>query len=464
MSRFIAREKELQTLEKQFNNADSSFVVLYGRRRVGKSTLVKEFQSHHPNTLYILSREAPIEVNLKLFQSKIGEYLGVGQLTLDWVDMFRTLGERIEGERLILAIDEFQYLAKDDRTFLSVFQEIWDEHLKEKNIMLILCGSYRRMMESQLLNENSPLYGRRTSQILLRPIPFSRYGEFVKGLDERARIESYSVTGGVPKYIEMFNTTDDLMENIQSNILDRDSYLYKEPEFILDKEITDVKGSFPVMAAIAAGNRKLEDIARHMCMRSTDITRILNNLREMDLVEREVPVTNKYPERSKKGLYTIKDRYFDFWFSYVYPNQDMLESGHTEYVLKRIDTTFFQEKVAQTYERLCRETVWDIDRIMERISPTRVGRYWGADSDETDIVLLDDINKLIMIGECKYSDKPKDTRVMKGLKERLSALSRLTGYEPVGMMIFNMSGFTDDMIDYSKDNDIILVEGLDRVV
>ena len=195
MSRFVAREKELLTLEKQFDSADSSFVVLYGRRRVGKSTLIKEFQSRHPNSLYILAREAPIEVNLKMFQSKIGEYFGFGQLTLDWVDLFRTLGERIGEERLILAIDEFQYLANDDKTFLSMFQEIWDEHLKERNIMLILCGSYRKMMESQLLNENSPLYGRRTSQILLKPLPFSGYLEFVDGPDDMELIESYSVTG-----------------------------------------------------------------------------------------------------------------------------------------------------------------------------------------------------------------------------------------------------------------------------
>ena len=463
MERFIAREKEIQTLEGQYESEDSSFVVVYGRRRVGKSTLIKEFQSHHPNSLYILAREAPIEVNLQLFQTKIGEFLGVGKLTLDWIEMFRLLADRIGDDRLILSIDEFQYLAIDDKVFLSIFQEIWDDVLKDKNIMLIVCGSYRRMMESQLLNHDSPLYGRRTSQILLRPIPFKKYSEFVPNLDERRLIFSYSVTGGIPKYIEMFNSCDDPMKNIESNVLDCDCYLFKEPEFILEKEIKDVKTSFPLMASIAAGNRKMKDISKYMGLKSTDLTRVLNSLREMDLVVREVPVTEKDPERSKKGLYRIKDPYFDFWFTYVYPYMDMLESLHTDFVMDRIGRTFEENKVAFVYEDLCREAIWDIPNIHDALLPTRVGRYWGSATNETDIVILDDIDRKIMVGECKYSSNPKDGRVMKGLNKRLSDLSQLMGYEPAGIIVFAANGFTDDMKEYAKGHGVLLVDGLTHV-
>lgn len=460
MGRLIARENEMGTLESEYSSSGASLVVVYGRRRVGKTTLITEFMGRHPNGLYILAREAPIENNLVMFQQKIGDYLGVGRLGSDWADLLKSLRGRDPGERMVVAIDEFQYLAQDDSSFLSELQDAWDTCLKDLNIMLILCGSYRRMMESQLLNSNSPMYGRRTAQILLRPIPFDRYHEFFPDMSERELVESYSVTGGVPKYIETFFGGGEIFTAIRDKVLNPDSYLHSEVAFILSGEVTDMKGSMPLMAAISGGSRKLSDISSRVGLKQTDITKALQTLRGLDLVDREVPVTEGDPSKSKSGLYRISNRYFDFWFRYVYPYQDMLESRHPEYVEARIRETFVQGYVSFVYEGLCREQIWHIDEVALKLLPTRVGRYWGKGADETDVVVMDDVGKRIMVGECKYSGSPKDTRVMKGLKGRMDALSRLTGYEPAGYIVFSMSGFTDDMREYAERNGVILVEGV----
>ena len=229
----------------------------------------------------------------------------------------------------VIVIDEFQYIGKSNPAFPSVFQRIWEEQLKDKPVMVILCGSLISMMESQTLSYNSPLYGRRTAQMKLKQIPFRYYRQFFPDKSENELVEMYAVTGGVPKYIESFADVGDIYEGISENILNPSGYLYDEPQFLLQQEVSEVGSYFSIIKAIAAGNSKLSAIATLLEVKSTSLTKYLKTLIDLDILEREVPVTEDNPEKSKKGLYKIKDNYLRFWFAFVYPNLSFIESGNS---------------------------------------------------------------------------------------------------------------------------------------
>ena len=207
MKKFINRFKELETLENEYQK-ESSFVVIYGRRRVGKTTLINKFLNEHNNHLYFLATIEDEKSNINYFKKLVADYTNnslINKMDLSWEELFDFIINYKKDEKKIIVIDEFQYLGKVNSAFPSIMQRIWDLKLKDNNVMLILCGSLISMMESQVLNYSSPLYGRRTAQIKLKQIDFKYYKEFFNDKKEEELIELYSVTGGVPKYIELFN-------------------------------------------------------------------------------------------------------------------------------------------------------------------------------------------------------------------------------------------------------------------
>lgn len=461
MQQFLDREKEMKTLEDEYSTKESSFVVIYGRRRVGKTTLIDRFLDEHENTIYFMATAERNEQNLRSFRDAVSEAIGNNLLSRSeagWEETFRYITEYEPERKKIIAIDEFQYIAMKDPSFPSVLQRIWDTVLKENSIMLIICGSLINMMRSQTLDRSSPLYGRRTSQIRMGQIPFVSYSEFCPELNEKALIEHYAVTGGVPKYIESFIGYDDIFEGIEHNILNENSYLFNEVSFLLEKEVSDAGSYFTLLKAIAAGNHKMSEIASFIGMRQSDLTLILRTLRELDILERRVPVTEKNPEKSKKGLYFIKDNYISFWFRYVYPNMSMLERGKKDHVLDIIRRSFSQNHMPGIYEDVCREIVWNIPKNVLGFSVSDVGSYWGKEASETEIVTLSSDRKHVLLGECKYSQSPVDVDVLEHLVGKKDDFRNITNAEKFRFAVFSLSGFTDDAIDMAKGSRILLFE------
>ena len=228
--------------------------------------------------------------------------------------------------------------------------------LSKRNVMVILCGSLISLMESQVLSYSSPLYGRRTAQVRMKQIPFRFYRDFFsKEIGRRELVELYSVTGGVPKYIESFRGVDDVYRGIEKSVLNSSSYLYDEPNFLLSKEVSEVGTYFSILKAAAAGNRKSGEIAAALNVRQTGLSKYLKVLERLDVLERVVPVTEENPEKSKKGLYRIKDNYLRFWFRFVFPQMGLLETGRRAEALKTIRNNFVDGQVAYVYEDVCRE-------------------------------------------------------------------------------------------------------------
>ena len=456
MDKFINRIQEMKTLEEQYNMPSSSMVILYGRRRVGKTSLICEFLRKHSDNIYFLATEESEALNLKSFKEQVAEYTGnelLKSANVDWLTVFKLLTEHKTQTKKVIVIDEFQYIGEDNNAFPSIMQKVWDTLLKDANIMLILCGSLITLMKRQTLDYVSPLYGRRTAQIKLKQIPFNYYGEFMEGKSINELLPFYAVTGGVPKYIESFLGVEDLYDGIQNRILNPQSYLYEEPYFLLQKEVSEIGSYFSLIKAIAMGNRKLSEIAANIEVKQTSLTKYLKTLIDLDLIEREVPVTESNPEKSKSGLYKIKDNFIAFWFKFVYLYRAYLEKGETQFVLSQIKKGFIQNYASYVYEDVCRERMWELfANDFWNFHFDRVGRYWGSKADETDIVAIDSIGKNLVLGECKYSMSEKGLSVLHGLQERAKSLQVLTGAENVEYIIFNTAGFSQGLKDEAEKN------------
>lgn len=455
MQKFVGRTNELKVLEEQYNMTSSSMVILYGRRRVGKTALVTEFLRRHEDSIYYLATEEAESLNLKAFKEQVAEFTSnelLKSANVDWQSIFKILTEYKTKTKKIIVIDEFQYLGEDNKAFPSIMQKIWDTLLKDANIMLILCGSLITLMKKQTLEYGSPLYGRRTAQIKLKQIPFKHYGEFFEGKSNKSLLPFYAVTGGVPKYIETFLGESELYPAIERRILNTQSYLYEEPYFLLQNEVGEIGSYFSLIKAIAMGNRKLSDISAAMQVKQTNLTKYLKTLVDLDLIEREVPVTD-VPEKSKSGLYKIKDNFIAFWFKFVYPYRAYLEKGETAFVLSQIQNGFVQNYASYVYEDVCREKMWELSASdYWTFHFDKVGRYWGSKASETDIVAIDTAGKNLVIGECKYSKSEKGLNVLHELEDRAQALKELTGATNVEYIIFANAGFTQGLKDEALRN------------
>lgn len=449
MKNFVDREQEMDTLQSEYERDGSALVVLYGRRRVGKTTLISEFIKDKKALFFLASEEAEVQ-NRNSFKDKVAEFIDSDLLrsadVKTWDVLFKAIVDTQFESKPVIVLDEFQYLGKANPAFPSIFQRIWEEYLKDRQIMVILCGSLISMMESQTLAYGSPLYGRRTAQIRLTQIPFAYYHEFFPSKSRRELIEMYAITGGVPKYIELFSESKDIYSAIQKCVLNRSGYLYDEPHFLLQQEVTEVGSYFSIIRAIAAGNSKLSAIAGILETKATSLTKYLKTLIDLDILEREVPITEDNPEKSKKGLYKIKDNYLRFWFAFVYPNMSFIESGHSRIVMDKIKKSLVQNHIAFVYEDVCKERMWDLNA--EGAWPfnfTKLGRYWDA-KDEIDIAALDPEGKNLILGECKYWAEPVGISVLRSLEAKANSVSWNRDDRKVWYVLFSASGFSENLM------------------
>lgn len=460
MKQFVDRDSELSFLDSEYRRDSSSMVVLYGRRRVGKTALLSEFIKGKQALYYLVTEESEAQ-NRASFQNMIADFTGnplLENASVDsWELIFQTLLNDTRDKKIIIAIDEFQYLGKSNPAFPSVFQRIWDTLLKDANVMVILCGSLISMMESLALNYESPLYGRRTGQIKLKQIPFRRYHEFFPEKSRRELIEFYSITGGIPKYIELFYDNEDVYSAIEANILNKASFLYDEPNFLLQREVSEVGSYFSVIKTIAAGNQKLSKISTALEIKQTGLTKYLKTLINLNILEREVPVTEENPEKSKRGLYKIKDNFILFWFRFIYPNLSYIESGNEELAMKKIRQNLTDRHISYVYEDVCIEEMWQMnaDDTWD-FHFDKVGRWW-SNSTEIDLVALDHTGGNIVFGECKYWSGKVGIDVLTALEEKAKEVEWRNQERHNHYVLFSINGFTDDLIALAQTrNDILL--------
>lgn len=470
--KFIGRKAELAKLNTEYER-NGGFVVIYGRRRVGKTTLIKEFLKKKI-AFYFLATEELESQSMKRLAGVVARttknsYLQKAAFT-DWLDLFQVIADYKPEEKKVLVIDEFPYLVKTNPAFPSILQNAWDEILKGSNVMLILSGSLIGMMQKHALSYDSPLYGRRTAQMRLAPLPFTDIYAVQKMPFEQA-VEQYAVTGGVPKYLEFFEDDRGLEEQLKDAVLSKSGFLYEEPNFLLKSESVTAVNYFSIIKAIADGNHKLGKIAGVLGQETSALTPYLSTLADLGFIEKKTPVTEKNPEKSRKGLYFISDNFIRFWFHYVYPYKGELELDNMQIVLDEIRKDFVEKFVAFAYEDICKNIFADLCKNGAiSFVPSRIGSYWLNDFDgdtEIDVMAVDHQNKRIFAGECKYHAKPVDAPVYFALKKKVDGAAEIRraypGYDVI-FGVFSKSSFTQRMLDAAKDNTGLLLINEDHLV
>lgn len=440
----IDRDAEREWLRSHLNDGQQLLVV-YGRRRVGKTTLVTEVldRSEIPS-VYFLCDKRGTETNARRFAESCAAKLNDVPPAVDgFADAFRYLTGRVNGP-FVVTIDEFSYLVESDKTVTSVFQTVVDEILGGTDISLVLLGSSISMMEEGVLSYESPLYGRRTGQWRLEPMTLGQAAGFFPEYDPEMMIQTYSVVGGVPAYLDQFDPESALLTNVEQHVLSKGAFLYEEPEFLLRQELREPATYMAILEAIAGGASRVTEIANEIGKQANSLSRYLSNLEELAVVERETPVTDP----DGRGVYRLTDQYLRFWFRYLSPNRATLEQGHTTPVRESIEETF-PTHVSWTFEDVCRQAV---RTPAFPVACSRVGRWW-YDGMEMDIAGVNEQTETLLLGECKWTSDRVGMSLLSEL-EGLAPEVRWRGSDPsVSYALFAKRGFSDDLQAVASERD-----------
>ncbi len=409
---FYNRENELQILEKEYKRDGSAFTVIYGRRRVGKTALIYEYIKDKPS-LFIYATEATFAIQLENLKSQLLKLIDkpyLKDIKLEsFSQLFELLNEYSFDKKLVLVIDEYQNLCKVDKSFSSWLQMIWDMQLKSKNIHLILSGSVISMMHSEILDYSAPLYGRRTSNIQLKPLLFKYIKEFLPSVSKEEQMRIFASFGTIPKYLELYEEDKTFLENVRDNILNKNSFLYSEGNFLLRQELGEVSTYFSILETISKGDTKVGNIASKLQVPSTHITRYLLKLIDLDILIKEVPITDTNPLKSKMGRYRFKDKFLQFWFFYVYKNYNLLEINQVDAVLEEIEKNFNDRFVSFAFEDFVAQDLMQNPSKYIDFIPKKVGRWWNK-NEEIDLIAMDETN--ICFIECKWRNSVNKEQVL----------------------------------------------------
>ena len=412
---FVNRVNEIQALEDEYKSNQASFSVVYGRRRVGKTSLLSKYIENKPS-IYLYITLSDLSSQLSSFTQQIHKF---APSSMSKHLKFESFEEALEflstltfEKKLVLVIDEYQYLTLLDKAFSSKLQKVWDLNLVNSNIHLILCGSVLSMMHSEVLSYNSPLYGRRTSQFHIKAIKFNHLREFLPKCDKLELMQIYSSFGTIPKYLNEYDSSMSFMQNIEKKILNKNSYLYSEGNFLLKDEISDARSYFSILESISKGNTKIGHIGASLGLACSYLTKYMQRLIELDIVEKEVPITETNPLKSKFGRYKIKDKFLNFWFFYVFKNYNYLEIEQKRAVLDEIELNFNDRFVSFAFEDYVLEDIFQSPNKYLNFIPIKVGRWWN-NKEEIDIVAFDDAN--ICFIECKWQKRVDIERVKQKL-------------------------------------------------
>jgi len=421
---FVDRNEDLEYLEERYAEGGPQLIVVYGRRRVGKTELLLRF-ARRKRYIYFLAEKTRMEYNVEKMAERMAEYLGRESFARirfrDWEDLFMEFLEWKGGERLIVIIDEFPYLVELDRGVVSLFQKVWDTLLsKRSDIYLVLCGSSIGVMETEVLGYRSPLYGRRTGQWRVNPLPPEYVKCFAPSYTLREALMLYGALGGVPAYLRLVDPGLGFYENVGRLMLRRGAVLYEEAENLLRQELREPRNYKLILEALAEGKRRVVEIASATGLDKAAVSRYLDTLVLLGIVSYETPLLA--PPKTKRRLYRIADNYFRFWFRYVYPNKGLIEEGRGGAVLEEIEASYDQY-MGPVFEDVARRF------LVEKAPFTvkRIGRHWWrtrrGEARELDVLAQGPGG--FLLGEVKWGRLT--ARDVERIRGRLESLARDLG-------------------------------------
>ncbi|MFQ5830502.1 MAG: ATP-binding protein [Candidatus Methylomirabilia bacterium] len=467
--KFVDRETELGWLQQRWSARGAQLLIVYGKRRVGKTELLKQFIRDR-RAIYVLADRRPEQEQLKEVAARLGRHFGdafIGRKGFEtWLEAFEYLKTQLPGktakgaDKLALVIDEYPYLVENNRATSSLFQKGWDETLAHLPLHLILCGSSVAMMESETLIQRAPLYGRRTGDLLVRPLDFAGVRQFLpKRWSFEKCVEVYAVLGGMPGYLQQFDLDADLEENIREQILTPGAFLFREVDFLLKEELREPRNYLAILRAIGQGKRKFGEIINDTGLAKNVLHKYLHVLENLQLIVRDVPVTEKAPQRSKRSLYSLQEPFVAFWFECVYPYGSDLELGEPGPALQHV-RQILPHFLGRAYERIAREVIRRSNVLPFPLH--RIGRWWD-NQDEIDVVGINEEANAILFGEVKWSPKPIGTDILRKLQAKATRVrwGRKGRREAFGL--FGRKGFTPEMRKVARQEGILLFERTQQI-
>jgi len=391
-SKFINREEDISLLEEEWKKKAGGLIILYGRRRIGKTRLLTEFIKNKRGIFYI-AEDSSAQIQINGLKNKIAEFLNDSLLKSleikDWEQLFEYLIKNLPKERFYIIIDEFSYLIKSEKRILSILQKFWDMKFSSSPAFIVISGSLLGLMSETVLSYASPLYGRRTKDILLEEMSFKDARKFVTMSFQEA-IQLYMITGGVPEYLLKVAEYNNLESFLKKEFFSKRGYFYREPYYIISQEFKELKTYFSILNASAYGCTKPTEIANFIGMETRSIYPYLENLLRLGFIERQVSILGS----QKKGIYLIKDHIFDFWFNFVFRYREEIEKEI--FSLKNEEVSRYYGKKFENFTR---------NKVFHYLLPDyrRVGKWWHRD-EEIDIVSINDETGEIAFFEVKWSD------------------------------------------------------------
>lgn len=410
---FKNRSVELEILESIYRSPKPRLLLLYGKRRVGKTELLQEFSKRH-KVLYLVSRQESSTNQLKKMSEDMAVFFDDDIIRLNPFQNYDALFSYLHKKKVPVIFDEFPYLVESNRSLPSILQDHWDNSFSKTGSFIILCGSSIRMMES-LLAYSSPIYGRRTDQMLLEPLKFKDACRFFPGLSKEQKIIFYSVLGGTPAYLLEFDYSRSLFHNLKGKVLQKTTFLYQDVLFVLQQELNEPSTYYSIIKSIANGNARLGLIVNDTGFDKAKVTKYLSVLQNLHLIERRVPITEKRPEKSRKGIYLLKDNYFKFWFRFVFENNAYIEQNKQEKLIDEKIRPELNTFVGRSYEEVSLEWIKEQKKFRNFI----FGRWWSRTA-EIDLVGIDKKDNKILFGEVKWANinLKQANKIIRQLKEK----------------------------------------------
>ena len=437
----INREDELNILDEVYSSSRAELVLIYGRRRVGKSRLLVESIKNRKDALYLLA-----DMSDNILENLAGQVPDRFVRFGDWEDFFEFI---LKCDQKIIIIDEFQYLYNIDHAWPSLLQRWWETIKVQTNKKIILCGSMMSTIYRISRGYGSALYGRRTRDIRLQPMRFKNAIGFLEGYDIEDMIRIYSILGGVPRYLEEIDPTLSFRSNLSRRIMDRSSFLYNEPMNLMFEEFKDPSPYISIIQAITGGHRRFNDISIHSRITTSSLPKYLTVMERIDIIRKENPIAGNQL-RSKKSLYFVSDNFYRFWFRFMFPNRYQFELGFKEEVEKAV-IDGLDDHIGRCFEEICSQVVID----MGLIRPQRIGRQWGTienapkgrNTYEIDIMAQN--SKEVLFAECKWGRNVDAKQLLDQLRTKSMSVDVKPG-KKIKYLLF-ARGFKNKLKDICYD-------------
>ncbi len=447
---FIGRETELEHMSKLYNSNKFEFVVMYGRRRVGKTAIINEFTQGKP-AIFFTGVETNEKQNLENFSKSILEFVTKKPANTSF-DSFQTALEFVfdlaKEERLVLVIDEYPYVARASKSLASTLQLLIDKNKDTSKLFLILCGSSMSYMEDQVLAYKAPLFGRRTAQFKVLPFEFRDACKYFNELSNEDKALAYGIVGGTPQYLLQLNDKLSMEDNIKNTYLNPTSSIYEEPQNLLKQEVREPAIYNAIIAAIAAGYTKMSEISTKVGEDTSVCATYIKNLVSLGIVKRETPFGE---DSARKTIYSIEDNMFRFWYRFVPENTSIISRGATELAYSRIQP-HLSDYMGSIFEEICKQYLWTLLLTGKcAIDFTDIGRWWGTNPKtrqqvEIDIMGIADKNTALF-AECKWTNEKVDLGVLEDLEEK----SMLFHFPNKHYYLFAKNGFTKGCMDKANE-------------